>query len=391
MIQSKTKELLTRRIQMRLFLKLLTIIIFSLSSTLYSMSEVEHLLSEARAHNCYCLYEDAIKLLNEAILIDPYKKEAYKERAFSYFELNRIDLALADYNRAINSKSPYGISFQNCSLASRHPILGKVTPFFDFSSGLLYGAMLGAQEGTIEFVSSVRGGLTFLWSFACSPIDVSKELIDALYDMGEFLASGRLDILLQEALPELFECSMYWSSWSDYTRGQKLGFIIGKYSILAFYYLATPNVGIHFFNNLKRANIMAILGRYTVTRSAHILEASAAHAQKSASILKKVASGAIVPHNPNVLPHIFTKKHHWDKFIKLTGNHEKDFKILVQFLEDQKILQCPCKLDFERGCVVTYKYTKDMGREKIVALFEINKENLPFLRNAWVEIKPPHG
>ncbi|MCK5604979.1 hypothetical protein KAR91_24025 [Candidatus Pacearchaeota archaeon] len=79
------------------------------------------------------------------------------------------------------------------------------------------------------------------------------------------------------------------------------------------------------------------------------------------------------------------------KFIKLTGNHEKDFEKLALFLEEQKILHYPRKLNYERGGVITYKYTKDMGREKIVALFEINKEDLPLLRNAWVEVNPPYG
>ena len=358
---------------------------------LHAMTEVEQLISEASAHNSYFLYEDAIKLLDEAIKQDPYEKEAYKERAFSYFELNRIDLALEDYRHVMDSKLCYRQNFQNCSLTIHPPVFGNISPPLDFAKGLLHGTMLGGREGTIEFVSSVRGGLTFLWSFACSPIDVAKELIEALYEIGEFLASGRVDVLLQEALPELFECREHWDSWSEFTKGQKLGFIIGKYSIVAFYYLATPNVGIHFYNNLKRANIMAILRRYSVTKSAHILEASAKHAKKSASILKKAATGSIVPHNPNVLPHVFTKKHHWDKFIKITGNHEKDFEKLALFLEEQKILQCSRKLNYEHGSVITYKYTKDMGREKIIALFEINKEGLPLLRNAWVEVKLPYG
>jgi hypothetical protein len=98
-----------------------------------------------------------------------------------------------------------------------------------------------------------------------------------------------------------------------------------------------------------------------------------------------------VPHNPNVLPHIFTKKHRWDKFIKLTGNPEKDFEKLAMFLEDQKILQCPRRLDFERGSILTYKYTKEIGGDKIVALFEINKENISLLRNAWVEVGIPYA
>ncbi|MCI0382526.1 MAG: hypothetical protein L0207_05710 [Chlamydiae bacterium] len=248
---------------------------------------------------------------------------------------------------------------------------------------------MGGRESTIEFVSSIRGGLTFLWSFACSPIDVSKELIETLYEIGELLASGRICYLLEEALPELFECGKYWDTWSDYTKGQKLGFIIGKYSILAFFTVTTFKGGAYFYNKLKRANIMAILERYSLKKSPIILEESAKHAKKSETILKKAANGSIVAHNPNVLPHVFTKKHQWDKFIKLTGDHEKDFEKLVAFLENQKILQCSREIDYAHKGVITYKYTREIGKDKIIALFEINKKNVPLLKNAWVEAKIP--
>lgn len=364
-------------------MRLFSVLVLFYFAKLFAAIEVSSLINEASAHNTYFLYEDAINLLDEAIKRNPYEREAYKERAFSYFELNRIDLALEDYKRATDPKPSYKRYIQNCSL--------EIPPSLDFARGVLYGAMLGGSQASVQFVSSIRGGLTFLWSFACSPIDVSKDLIDALHDIGEFLASGRVDILLEEALPELFECREYWDTWSEYTKGQKLGFIIGKYSISAFYYLATPNLGVHFYNNLRRANIMAILERYAVTKSTHILEASAKHAKNSTSILKKVAVGTIVPHNPNVLPHIFTKKHRWDKFINITGNHEKDFEKLALFLEEQQILHCQRKLDWAYGSVTTYKYTKQIGKDRIVALFEINKNNLPLLRNAWVEVVIPYA
>lgn len=359
-------------------------------SQLQAMNDLDQLMSNASGYNSYFLYNDAIRCLDEVIRRNPYETEAYKEKAFSYFELDRLDLALKDYKQVIHLKSNQG-NFRNSSLPVYSTTPANTGPSLEFATGLLYGTMQGGKEGTIEFVSSIRGGLTFLWAFACSPIDVSKELIDALYDIGEFIASGRVDLLLEEALPEFVECRNHWNTWPEKIKGQKLGFIIGKYSILAFYYLATNNVGIHFYNKLKRANIVAILERYSITKSKHILEASAKHAQKSTLILKKAAAGAILPHNPNVLPHVFTKKHRWDKFIKLTGNHEKDFQNLASFLESQKILQCERKLNWSHESVTTYKYVKQIGRDKIVAIFDINKDNLPLLRNAWVEIGAPYG
>lgn len=375
-------------------MRLFFVFVLVFFAQLHSMSDVERLMSEASAHNSFFLYEKAVQFLDEAIKIAPFEKEAYKERAFSYFELNRIDLALEDYYRIRKNRIPYATvqcsSMTLCSISPYSQLLDNASSSLEFAKGLLYGTMLGAREGTIEFVSSIRGGLTFLWSFACSPLDVSKELVQALYDMGAFLASGQVYMLLQEALPEFFECGEYWDTWSDFTKGQKLGFIVGKYSILVFYYFATADVGVHFYNSLRRANIMAILERYSVTKSVCILEESAKHAKKSMAVLKKAQAGSIVPHNPNVLPHVFTKKHHWDKFITVTGNHEKDFEQLAMFLEKQRILQCERSIDWSHQGVITYKYTKQMGKDRIVALFEINEQNLTLLRNAWVEVGVPY-
>lgn len=239
---------------------------------------------EGSACNNYFLYEDAIKYLNEAIKIQSSEKEAYRERAFSYFELNKIDLALKDY------------------------------------------------------------------------------YIDSLYAMGEFLAHAKIYKLLENALPDLRECREYWDTWSDYMKGQKMGFIIGKYSIAAFYYV-TAWKGTSYYNRLRRANIMATLERCSVSKGTRILEESAKRASKNTLRLKKAFNGTVIPHNPNVVPHVMQKKHRWDKHIRLSGNRFENIK--------------------------TYFYRKKMEKDTIVAMFDVNKKGMPLLKNAWVEPNPP--
>ncbi len=78
-------------------MRFLSLLILFLFSRLDAMSDVDQLVSEPSARNSYFLYGDAVKLLGEAIERNPHEKEAYKERAFSYFELNHMDLALEDY------------------------------------------------------------------------------------------------------------------------------------------------------------------------------------------------------------------------------------------------------------------------------------------------------
>lgn len=367
-------------------------------SELFSLNKTEELISEGSGYNNFFLYEDAIKSLNKAIRLDPDAEEAYKERALSFFETNRIDLALNDYYQVVKNKPPYKsrlasqfIPILNCSTSIHSCSMGGQTGSLDFAKGVLQGSLLGCKEGTVDFISSVRGGLTFLWSFACSPLDVSKELIEALYEMGVLIAEGKFSYLVEAVLPEIIECNNYWDTWSEYTKGQKLGFIVGKYSILVFYEITSFKGGAYFYNKLKRANIMSILERYSITKSSCILEESARHAKKSRAILNKATAGTVIPHNPNVPYHILVKKHRWEKFISITGNYEIDFKNLTAFLEGQNILQCPRKIDFNYGGVITYRYTKEIGSDRIVAVFEITKDNVPLLRNAWIEVNVPYA
>ena len=119
-------------------MQLISTLILLLFSQLHAMSDIDQLISEASSHNAYFLYEDAVKFLDEAIKLNPYEKEAYKERAFSYFELNRIDLALEDYKRVIDPKSPYGRRIQNFSSLGTYPsMLSNIPPYLDFAQGLL--------------------------------------------------------------------------------------------------------------------------------------------------------------------------------------------------------------------------------------------------------------
>lgn len=352
--------------------------------------EVNNLITEASACNNYLLYEDAIKKLDEAIERAPTEKEAYKERAFSYFELDKINLALEDYHRAINPKPPYRIRRTSCSISGFSSWLDSNSSSLDFASGLLHGALMGGKEETTEFVASIRGGLSFLWAFACSPVDVSKELIDAVYSMGEFLAYAKIYDILEAVLPELMECRECWNSWSDYMKGQKMGFIIGKYSIAAFYYV-TVWKGAVYYSALKRANIMATLERCSLSKGTRILQESAKRAPRNTVLLKKAFNGSVVPHNPNVAPHVMQKKHGWDKYVRLSGNRSEDFKKVTAFLEEIEILKCERQLDFSFESVKSYFYRKNMGNDTIVAMFDVNKKKMPLLKNAWVEPKPPYA
>jgi len=169
-----------------------------------------------------------------------------------------------------------------------------------------------------------------------------------------------------------------------------MGFIIGKYSIAAFYYVTVWR-GAAAYNQLKRANIMATLERCSLSQGTRILQESAKLVPKNTRILKKAFNGSVVAHNPNVVPHVMQKRHRWDKFVRLTGHNQGDFKKVTAFLEEIEILKCHRELDYSFKSVKTYFYRKNIGNDTIVAMFEVNKNKLPLLKDAWVEIKPPYA
>jgi tetratricopeptide (TPR) repeat protein len=335
----------------------------------------DRLLSEGSACNNFFLYEDALIILNEAIRQNPSLSAAYQERALSHFELGNIEKALEDY-RKITKKS----FFNKFNYLSE-----KETSSLDFAKGLLKGSLEGVGNETVEFISCIRGSFTFLWSFACSPYQVSKDIILAVYAMGEFLAHAKISHILNAVLPELIECRKNWDKWSEHTKGWKMGFIIGKYGLSAFFYV-TMLRGVSTFNNLKRANIMAILERCNCEKKPVILQQSAKRASQNQSILQKVFKGSIIIHNPNIPFHVLQKKHRWDKLVPLSNNVQQDFKKVVKFLEQQKILQCECTLDFSTSVIKTYRYSKTIGNDTVIAVFEVCKNNIPLLRNAWVKV-----
>jgi tetratricopeptide (TPR) repeat protein len=60
-----------------------------------------HLLAQARKLLVSAKYEDAVQLLNRAVILDPHNYEAYRWRAVAFAKMSRFKEALADAERAI--------------------------------------------------------------------------------------------------------------------------------------------------------------------------------------------------------------------------------------------------------------------------------------------------
>lgn len=372
----------------------------------------EHFLQMGTAYNDYLLHSLAVESLNEVIRLNPNEINAYIERAHAYFELNQLDLAIQDYQKAkqlnnvlpplmglinstsyhLNSKdfNGYSVSFDGEILLPKGGL--------DYSTGFCVGAAKGGGVSLVEFVPSTfsccRGILHGLWSFACSPVDVSKDVINTSYVLVEYLKSHTAKETLLVVVPEMKDLLEQWDNISDYDRGEKIGYIIGKYGVD----ILAPGAalsGVKKFRQFKRANTMLTLECSIASqeKKAKLLNQSAKHAAARQTAANAVKSGKIIPRNPNVIPHVMQKKHEWERVVKLTGNQQEDFVVVARFLEENKVMnpkylvkETVVPVDNPASPLRHMRYEAAVQSEVIEAIFIRNiKTSEIHLIDAWVK------
>ena len=353
------------------------------------------------------LHSEAISYLTAAIQKDPANLEAYQERLHAHFEMGNLDLAIADYNKLRQLEAQkkellfdhFGSVVKSDSDQIDYIVNSNPKRMIDYSGGFCVGISNGGGVAVVEFVPSTfsccKGILHGLWSFACSPVDVSKDLINASYELVEFIKDNTARECLEMVVPELKELCINWDTLSDYERGNKTGYIIGKYGVD----ILAPGAalkGIKKYRQLKRINSMFTVECCVASEAnkAKIIEASTKHASIRSTLTESVKKGKIVSQNPNVAAHILQKKHAWERVIKLTGDPKEDFTHIVKFLEANKILkgkrshigQFP--LGSKSPKINRYLYEINVNSHVIEAEFIEYIESKDFyLNDAWVKTR----
>jgi tetratricopeptide (TPR) repeat protein len=342
-------------------------------------------------YNSVLMYHQAIDSLSKAIMLDPLNKEAHLERAYAYFELDQIDKSLEDfqYYKALDKQFPeFSITYNIVVQAPHHYALG-------FHNGVNEGAMFSLIEYVPSTLNCLRGMLNGLWVFACSPEEVSKDLLKTSYELVEFIKQSQPNEILELLVPELKQLCLKWGKLTDFERGYGIGFIIGKYG--ADIYI--PGAAIKTIKKvraLKRANTAFTIERCLQSQSNKtiILTQSTKRAAAREAIRDLAKSGKVIPRNSNVIPHIMQTKHAWEKVIILSGDVEKDFQKVVAFLEKNNIFNG--KKEY-LGKFSSYlkeieinriRYTVEVNGFIIEADFiEYAGKNEIFINDAWVRVK----
>lgn len=357
----------------------------------------EILLEQGSLLNDLLSYKAAIEVLTKLIKSNPKCRNAYIERASAYFELNEISLALQDYYHA--KKLTVTAPFKRTIALDAIYIPDHKN---DFCEGLILGTLEGGKISAEEFFPSVlsccRGLLNGLWAFVLNPKDLSLEMVNSAYSMGEYISSHTTIECLECFIPELQDLSLTWNKINDYSKGKKIGYMIGKYGVEIFAPIGVIK-GTNKFRTLKRANTMCTLESCAISQvnKTKILEEGAKRSAIRESLIVEVQkSGKIYPKNANAVPHILQDKHAWEKIvdikmpIKIKGNLEENFASVIHLLEKEQLLSQKYFTEtlFSKGCLKVNKHTKIINGHKVEAIFEINSEtNLSLLQDAWVVTK----
>ncbi len=192
-------------------------------------------------------YSKAIEALSEAIEKDPTLKDAYLERAIAYFETGNFDQAICDY-----------------VVADKENLLrkSKSKEKIDFGKGFMKGALQGLSEGVeqapLSLWNSIEGMGHLLWAGIKDPIHVPEKMINATNNLIDYLSTQELQAIAQDVAPELHELVSRWHKFDQKTKGEKTGFLVGKYGVDILFCYGTTK-GIQLFTELKKTNAMCNL------------------------------------------------------------------------------------------------------------------------------------
>jgi len=353
-------------------------------------------LEKGSCYNGMSLFKEATQVLEEAIQREPKNKKLYAERAFAYFESGNIEKALDDYQKF--KKIDGQVRMTKSSFIIYTDFFSIAENSTQFAKGLVKGTLLGCKDSVLEigpaFIHCTQGLLSGLWSFACSPKQVSQDLIYSAYEVGVYLSSLSKEEKLYLVIPELRDLALNWNTLGYYERGKKIGYITGKYGADVFL-LAYTIKGIRLVNQLKNANTMLTLEMCAVsnTNKSIIVEESVFRVAKQKTLIEAGKNGKILIKNTNTAHHIMQRKHMWHHLIESSHNIQDDFKKVLSLLEDHGIVNekyiAGDSLYFPSSShpkIVRTTYKKIVNGYEVEAVFERYIESGEvYLQNAWVK------
>jgi len=179
------------------------------SKTRSSIQENVFYLQGAQAlRNNY--YDQAIDSFGKAIEVNPGNHNIYLDRAFAYLQNGQFDQSLNDYQVYTNQGQT---------------IVEKSTPFvdcFDFTFGVTTGITKGAVESGKQLMSFAANAITH-------PVKTYSGFVNSIQMLSDLAKDNEWKTLSKILFPEVCELVNNWDSLTPKEKGEKSGYIIGKY------------------------------------------------------------------------------------------------------------------------------------------------------------------
>lgn len=395
-------------------------------ATTTTVVRYQALVEQGSILNQQAHYDQAIHLLSKAIKLNPLQGDAYLERSFSYLATKRLTLAQKDYQKSKKLGVIRPRSHRSSHLLSK--ALGW-KEIYDFSTGFSAGLANGVGESVCDIIPTIKSIWNIFYNstlglfFSSSTQDADANIFAMISAVMEMIKSG--DLSLDMFAPEVGELSKEWSQLTPRIRGEKSGFIVGKYG--ADIFIPGQSVkAVKKWRALKQAGKLTVaeqrlaqaaaqaearLGTATVqaeARAATIATESTITAEgavvvgamtaeeavlfaRAQKIIQETANaGEFVAQTPNHVLHVMQKKHAWDKIIPLTGNAEHDFKQVTSLLKEIKFIE-NSKLDYkfiaEKANYVKINYVGTINSLEIEVQLMTNLETKSTcIVNAFVKV-----
>jgi hypothetical protein len=145
---------------------------------------------------------------------------------------------------------------------------------------MINGVMLGIEEGALEFIPDVLdsyyGISNGLWALVNDPSLVTHEFIISCNECIENLIQLNSTVILNEFVPEIVDLINVWDTSDIQLKGEKTGYVIGKYGVGIFASFCTAKC-IQAYEKICKINQLCTLKAFSKSEENALKIAEQAH------------------------------------------------------------------------------------------------------------------
>jgi hypothetical protein len=133
---------------------------------------------------------------------------------------------------------------------------------------------------------------------------VPEKMINATNNLIDYLSTQELQAIAQDIAPDLHEIISKWHKFDQKTKGEKTGFLIGKYGVEILFCYGTTK-GVQLFTELKKTNAMCNLKTLASSKQA---KAALKESAQQAALKREAYFQSVWIHTDKQGKHILSHK-----------------------------------------------------------------------------------